>query len=116
MSQYGKKVVAVIDTRSTFGITIKQLKENVDALQSSFSTLTNLAPGSLDTLKEISDSISALTNRVYTLETSPDPAVSFNVPTSQPANPSHGDIYFNQNMLRLEIYIDDGNSQQWVCL
>ena len=53
MSAYGKKVVAIIDTQSTFGITIKQLKENVDTLQASFSTLTGLAPGTLDTLQEI---------------------------------------------------------------
>jgi hypothetical protein len=116
MSQYGKKVVAVIDTQSTFGVTIKQLKQNVDTLQSNFHQLTNLAPGTLDTLQEIGTAINALTNRVNDLETNPDPLVSFNVPTSQPANPSHGDLYFNQNMLKLEIYIDDGNSQQWVCL
>ena len=68
MSQYGKKVVAIIDTQSTFGITIKQLKENVDTLQSSFSTLTGLAPGTLDTLQEIATAIQALQTRATTLE------------------------------------------------
>ena len=68
MSLYGQKVVAVIDTQSAFGVTIKQLKENVDTLQTSFSTLTGLAPGTLDTLQEIGAAIQALQTRATTLE------------------------------------------------
>ena len=68
MSAYGKKVVAIIDTQSQFGITIKQLKQNVDTLQSSFSTLSGLAPGTLDTLQEIPAAIEALQTRAATLE------------------------------------------------
>ena len=200
MSAYGKKVVAIIDTQSTFGITIKQLKENVDTLQASFSTLTNLAPGSLDTLQEIGASITSLTNRTATLEAAPAIDISakankagdtftgnvvvqrdfpdlelksngekrflftdagggatgaiknvnsdvtffaggvansnkemtvsstgvsvvdrlssgtFNIPTSVPSSPVDGDIYFDKNALALKIYVDDGNSQQWVQL
>ena len=74
MSAYGTKVVAVIDTTSAFGVTIKQLKQNVETLQGAFSTLTSLAPGDLDTLQEISTAITALTNRTATLE-SATPAV-----------------------------------------
>ena len=116
MSAYGKKVVAIIDTQSAFGITIKQLKENVTTLQDSFSTLTNLAPGSFDTLKEIGDSITSLTNRVVTLEATPDPSHSFNIPTSVPSSPADGDIYFDKTALKLKVYVDDGSSQQWVQL
>ena len=33
MSAYGTKVVAVLDTQSAFGTTIKQLRDNVSTLQ-----------------------------------------------------------------------------------
>ena len=33
MSAYGSKVVAVLDTQSAFGVTIKQLRDNVQTLQ-----------------------------------------------------------------------------------
>ena len=169
MSAYGKKVVAIIDTQSTFGITIKQLKENVDTLQASFSTLTGLAPGTLDTLQEIATAIQTLQTRATTLEgvTHPtvahftnasnltkvlnplrgskievgnniqlDPATGYQVQidgglemdnnakitvggglvmrTSVPASPVDGDIYFDKTALKLKIFVDDGNSTQWV--
>ena len=169
MSAYGKKVVAIIDTQSTFGITIKQLKENVDTLQASFSTLTGLAPGTLDTLQEIATAIQTLQTRATTLEgvTHPtithftnasnltkvlnplrgskievgnniqlDPATGYQVQidgglemdnnakitvggglvmrTSIPASPVDGDIYFDKTALKLKIFVDDGNSTQWV--
>ena len=169
MSAYGKKVVAIIDTKSTFGVTIKQLKENVDNLQASFSTLTGLAPGTLDTLQEIAAAIEALQTRATTLEgvTHPtvanfahtsnltkvlnplrgskievgnniqlDPATGYQVQidgglemdnnakitvggglvmrTSVPASPVDGDIYFDKTALKLKIFVDDGNSTQWV--
>ncbi len=58
MSAYGTKVVAVLDTQSAFGITIKTLKENVDTLTGQMSTLLADAPGTLDTLNEIAAAIS----------------------------------------------------------
>ena len=71
MSAYGTKVIAVLDTQSAFGITIKQLKENVDTLLASFSTLTGLAPETLDTLAEIASAIQDLQARTTTLEFDP---------------------------------------------
>ena len=169
MSAYGKKVVAIIDTQSQFGTTIRQLKQNVDTLQASFSTLTGLAPGTLDTLQEIATAIQTLQTRAATLEgvTHPeiahftnasnltkvlnplrgskvevgnniqlDPATGYQVQidgglemdnnakitvggglvmrTSVPASPVDGDIYFDKTALKLKIFVDDGNSTQWV--
>jgi len=74
MSQFGQKVVAVIDTQSAFGITIKQLKQNLETLQGNFSTLTGLAPGTLDTLQEIGAAIQSLQTRTATLEAAPSEA------------------------------------------
>ena len=51
-------MVAVIDTQSAFGVTIKQLKENVDTLTGQMSTLLADAPETLDTLNEIAAAIS----------------------------------------------------------
>ena len=34
--------------------------------------------------------------------------------TSPTSPPSDGDIYFDKSVLALKIYVDDGNSQQWV--
>jgi len=79
MSQYGKKVVAVIDTQSTFGITIKQMR---DAL----IKRTNFTDNTL------------------------------NIPTVVPAKPIDGDLYFDKTNLCLKIYVDDGNSTQWIQL
>ena len=76
MSTYGTKVVAVLDTQSAFGVTIKQLKENVDNLQASFSTLTGLAPGTLDTLQEIAAAIEALQTRAANLEGVTHPTIT----------------------------------------
>ena len=58
MSQFGQKVVAVIDTQSAFGVTVKTLKENVDTLTGQMSTLLADAPETLDTLNEIAAAIS----------------------------------------------------------
>jgi len=57
MSQFGQKVVAVIDTTSAFGVTIKDLKDNQTALQNQVSVLLNDAPETLDTLNEIAAAI-----------------------------------------------------------
>ena len=58
MSQFGQRVVAVIDTASTFGTTVNQLKNNVESLQTQMSTLLADAPETLDTLNEIAAAIS----------------------------------------------------------
>jgi hypothetical protein len=58
MSQFGQRVVAVIDTASTFGTTVNQLKNNVETLQTQMSTLLADAPETLDTLNEIAAAIS----------------------------------------------------------
>ena len=79
MSRYGKKVVAVLDTQSTFGVTIKAMR---DAL---------LARG------------------LMTQNT-------LNIPTIAPVAPVDGDIYFDKQALKLKVYVDDGNSTQWVQL
>ena len=79
MSAYGTKVVAVLDTQSTFGATVKQMR---DALVKR----TNFTD---DTL---------------------------NIPTVIPANPVDGDLYFDKTMLKLKIYVNDGNSSQWIQL
>jgi len=171
MAKFGSKVVAVLDTQSAFGVTIKQMRDNITALQANYSTLTGLAPGSLDTLQEIADAIQLLQNRADNLESAShptldhfkyesnltkvlnplrdskievgnniqlDPATGYQVQidgglemdnnakitvggglvmrTSVPANPVDGDIYFDKTALALKIYVDDGNSQQWVQL
>lgn len=79
MSQYGKKVVAVIDTQSTFGVTIKSLRD-------------------------------AVFNRGLLRNN------ALNIPTVAPSSPADGDVYFDKNALRLKIWVDDGNSSQWVQL
>tara|TARA_B100000073_G_scaffold198_2_gene206 strand:+ start:196 stop:435 length:240 start_codon:yes stop_codon:yes gene_type:complete len=77
MSAYGKKVVAVIDTQSTFGATIKQLSDDVQNLK-------NLQAG------------------------------QFGASVTEPQNPSEGQLWFDKNILKMKIYISDGNSSQWV--
>jgi hypothetical protein len=171
MAKFGSKVVAVLDTQSAFGVTIKQMRDNITTLQDNFSTLTGLAPGTLDTLQEIAGAIQDLQNRAGALETvqypsddhfnhaanltnvvnpirgskvevgnnvmvSPATGYALQVKgglemdnnakitlggglvmrTSIPATPVDGDIYFDKTALALKIYVDDGNSQQWVQL
>ena len=79
MSAYGTKVVAVLDTASTFGTTIKAMRESM------------------------------VTRGLLTTN-------GLNIPTVAPASPNDGDIYFDKNALKLKIWVDDGNSQQWVQL
>ena len=79
MSRYGKKVVAVLDSQSTFGVTIKAMRD-------------------------------ALLNRGLMSQN------TLNIPTVPPAAPVDGDIYFDKQALKLKIYVDDGNSTQWVQL
>ena len=79
MSAYGTKVVAVLDTQSTFGTTVKSLRD-------------------------------AVVNRGLTTQN------RLNIPTVAPTTPYDGDIYFDKNTLKLKIYVNDGNSSQWVQL
>jgi hypothetical protein len=74
MSQFTKKVVAVLDTQSAFGVTIKSMRD-------SLNTLT---------------------------------AGQVSVLTTQPSNPSEGQLWFDKSSLKMKIYINDGNSNQWV--
>ena len=87
MSAYGTKVVAVIDTQSAFGVTLKNLRDDVQTL--------NAAAGNLGTRLNPS---------------------TFNIPTLPPLTPVDGDIYFDKIALKLKIYVNDGNSTQWVQL
>ena len=79
MSAYGTKVVAVLDSSSAFGATIRAMKE-------------------------------AITTRGLLTEN------TLNIPTIAPTNPVDGDIYFDKTALKLKIYVNDGNSTQWVQL
>ena len=74
MSAFGTKVVAVPDTQSAFGVTIKSMRDSIN----------NLTAGQV--------------------------AVS----TSEPSNPSEGQLWFDKSNLKMKIYINDGNSSQWV--
>ena len=74
MSQFGQKVVAVLDTQSAFGVTIKSMRD-------SLNTLT---------------------------------AGQVSVLTTQPSNPQEGQLWFDKSSLKMKIYINDGNSNQWV--
>ena len=74
MSAYGTKVVAVLDTQSAFGTTIKSMRDSIN----------NLTAGQV--------------------------AVS----TTEPSYPSEGQLWFDKSVLKMKIYINDGNSSQWV--
>ena len=74
MSAFGTKVVAVLDTQSAFGVTIKSMRDSINTL-----TAGQVA-----------------------------------VATTQPLNPSEGQLWFDKNALKMKIYINDGNSSQWV--
>ena len=74
MSKYGSKVVAVLDTQSAFGVTIKGMRDSINTLQ----------------------------------------AGQVSVSVVQPQNPSEGQLWFDKAALALKIYINDGNSSQWV--
>jgi len=50
---YGKKVVAVLDTTSSFGVTIKQMRDDLITLSDQMSLLLADAPETLDSLNEI---------------------------------------------------------------
>ena len=74
MSAFGTKVVAVLDTQSAFGVTIKQMRDQVNTLSAG--------------------QVAAV--------------------TTQPQNPIEGQLWFDKQNLQLKIYINDGNSSQWI--
>ena len=74
MSAFGTKVVAVLDTQSAFGVTIKSMRDSINSL-----TAGQVA-----------------------------------VATNQPLNPQEGQLWFDKSTLKMKIYINDGNSSQWV--
>ena len=76
MSQYGKKVVAVLDTTSAFGVTFKSMRDSISTLQAGQTSVV--------------------------------------VATTQPTSPVEGQLWFDKSLLKMKIYIADGNSSQWV--
>jgi hypothetical protein len=74
MSAYGTKVVAVLDTQSAFGTTIKNMRNQIETFSAG----------------QVAASV------------------------VQPQNPIEGQIWFDKTSLKLKIYINDGNSNQWI--
>lgn len=74
MSQFGKKVVAVLDTSSAFGVTIKSMRDQINTFSAGQVAATVV----------------------------------------QPQNPIEGQLWFDKSCLKMKIYINDGNSNQWV--
>ena len=74
MSAFGTKVVAVLDTQSAFGVTIKSMRDQINTFS----------------------------------------AGQVSVSTVQPQNPLEGQLWFDKVSLKMKIYINDGNSSQWV--
>lgn len=74
MSAYGTKVVAVLDTQSAFGVSIKNMRDQINTFS----------------------------------------AGQVSVSVIQPLNPVEGQLWFDKSCLKMKIYINDGNSNQWV--
>jgi len=74
MSQFTKKVVAVLDTQSAFGVTIKNMRDQINTFSAGQVAATVV----------------------------------------QPQNPIEGQLWFDKTCLKMKIYINDGNSTQWV--
>ncbi len=74
MSAYGTKVVAVLDTQSAFGVTIKNMRDQINTFSAG----------------QVAASV------------------------VQPQNPIEGQLWFDKAALKMKIYINDGNSNQWV--
>ena len=74
MSQFTKKVVAVLDTQSAFGVTIKNMRDQINTFSAGQVAATVV----------------------------------------QPQNPIEGQLWFDKSSLKMKIYINDGNSNQWV--
>jgi len=74
MSAYGTKVVAVLDTQSAFGVTLRNMRDQI----------STFAAGQVA------------------------------AQVVQPQNPIEGQLWFDKSCLKMKIYINDGNSNQWV--
>ncbi len=74
MSAYGTKVIAVLDTQSTFGVSFKNMRDQINTFSAS----------------------------------------QISVSVIEPQNPVEGQLWFDKSCLKMKIYINDGNSNQWV--
>lgn len=74
MTQFGKKVIAVLDTQSAFGVTIKNMRDQINTFSAG----------------QVAASV------------------------IQPQNPIEGQLWFDKSSLKMKIYINDGNSNQWI--
>lgn len=108
---YGKKVVAVLDTQSAFGVTIKAMRDNITALLADVNALSgNVDPAVLNRLTALENQVTALDVNDH------DPAQDHLVTIAQnaPASPTIGQLWFDSDAMHLHIYMNDGNSDQWV--
>ena len=64
-------------------------------------------------LNQLLADVATLKGSIFGSQTRVGPSI-FNIPTTAPVTPVDGDIYFDKTVLALKIYIDDGNSQQWI--
>ena len=116
MAKFGSKVVAVLDTESAFGVTIKNMRDNVETLMSDVNLLSgNATPDFIARLDAAEASIVDLDTRVAALEAEDHShETHIHVGPQAPSGPTVGVLWFNSITLNLNIYIDDGNSFQWV--
>jgi len=111
MSAFGTKVVAVLDTQSAFGVTIKQMRDNVTALQTEVNALSgNVNQSLLDRLSSLETNVMALDAVDHDPSQDHLVTISENAPTS----PAIGQLWFDNDAMHLHIYMNDGNSNHWV--
>ena len=111
MSAFGTKVVAVLDTQSAFGVTIKSMRDNITTLIADVNALSgNVDPAVLNRLNALEANVASLDAVDH------DPSQDHLVTISQnaPANPAIGQLWFDNDAMHLHIYMNDGNSDQWV--
>ena len=116
MSAFGTKVVAVLDTQSAFGVTIKTMRDQVQTLMSDVDLISGSStPGFITRLDAVENAIEDLDTRVAALEAEDHShETHIHVGPQAPSGPTVGVLWFNSITLNLNIYIDDGNSFQWV--
>jgi len=111
MSAFGTKVVAVLDTQSAFGVTIKQMRDNVTALQTEVNALSgNVNQSLLDRLSSLETNVASLD----AVDHDPSQAHLVTISENAPTYPSIGQLWFDNDAMHLHIYMNDGNSDQWV--
>ena len=111
MSAFGTKVVAVLDTQSAFGMTLRQMRDNITSLAADINALSgNVDPAVLNRLNALEANVMALDAVDH------DPSQDHLVTTSAnaPTNPTIGQLWFDTDAMHLHIYMNDGNSDQWV--